>query len=124
MTAVKRNKSKKLLGKGRGVPMRLARGIARRYGLSHLVILTCDRQERSRILYWAQNDLRAMQCASLCRKIADLQEWSELWNWDCSSVRRLKERIKNLEYRFALIFEGEGDPKEIARDALRLPKDV
>jgi len=29
---------------------------------------------------------------------------------------------QNLEYRFALIFEGEGDPKEIARDALRLPK--
>jgi hypothetical protein len=124
MAHLKRNKSKKILGKGRGVPLRLARGIAKRYGLSHIVILTADKQKRARALYWAMSDVRATQLAAFCEKLQKELGWETIYDWDCSSVRRLKERIKDLERQFAIIFEGEGNPKEIARFALRLPEDV
>jgi hypothetical protein len=124
MTTAKRNRSVKKVGLGRGVPVRLARGIAKKYSLSHIVILTADQQERSRILYWARNDLGAMQCASFCGKAEKELGWESVWNWDCSSVRRLKDRIKDLERNMALIFEREGDPIAIARLALKLPIDV
>lgn len=124
MAHLKRNKSKKSLGKGRGVPARLVSAIARRYALSHILVLTIDKQNRSRLLYWATSEARATQLAAFCVKLEKELGWDHIWDWDCSGVRRLKDRIKDLERQLAIIFEGEGNPKEIARVALKLPEDV
>ena len=124
MGQLKRNQSKKILGKGRGVPMRLLRGIAKRYGLSHIIVWTADRQKRQRIGYWAMNDECAVACAALSIEIACSMAWENIYEFDCSSVLRLKLRIKSLETDMARIMEREGDPREIARVALKLPEDV
>jgi hypothetical protein len=124
MTHQKRNRSVRKVGHGRGVPIRLARGIAKKYDLTHIVMFTVDRQRRSRLIYWANGDQAAMQCARLCDEITRLEGWPNWWDYDCSSVRRLKERIKDLERELSIIFEGDEDPKTVARRALKLPEDV
>jgi hypothetical protein len=124
MAQVKRNKSIRKVGHSRGVPLRLLRAIARKYSLTHIVALTADKQKRARALYWAMSEVRATQLAAFCVKLEKELGWETIYDWDCSSVRRLKERIKHLERQMALIFEREGDPREIARVALNLPVDV
>ena len=123
MTAVKRNRSPRKVGHSRGVPMRLARAIARKYSLSHIVIFTADKEKRSRVLYWARNDLSAMQCAAFCRKAEKELGWETVWDWDCSSVKRMKARIRELELACAEIVDaGPGsDAVAIARRAGKFP---
>lgn len=125
MTHAKRNKSSRPLGKGRGVPVRLAGHIARRYALTHIVIYTLDRQERSRVLYWARNDNGAAQCAVFCEELTKLHGWSEkVRDFDCSHVRKTRERVKELELQLSRIIERDGDAITIAKQALKLPEDL
>lgn len=124
MTTAKRNKGVRKVGHGRGVPVRLAGAIARKYSLSHIIIHTNDQQRRQRILYWARNDQAGVQCAHFSGVLADVHGWSDVPDFDCSSVRRMKDRIKDLELQLARIYEREGDPREIARVALNLPEDL
>jgi hypothetical protein len=121
MAQVKRNKSIRKVGHSRGVPMRLGRCIAKKYDLSHIIILTIDKQNRSRVLYWATSDQRAMQCAEMCRKMEKDFGWETAWDWDCSSVRRMKLRIKELEAALAQIVDGEPDAIRLARAAGKFP---
>ena len=124
MSSAKRNRSIQKIGRGRGVPIRLARAVAKKYGLTSIVIFTADPQQRSRLLYWANTDLAGMQCAAFCQKAQTELGWDKPWDWDPASVRRLKERIRSLETDFARICEHEGSPVAIAKAALRLPPDV
>ena len=124
MPALKRNKTIRKVGHGRGVPLRLVRAIAKKYSLSHIVVLTADKQRRSRLLYWAMSESKATQLSAFCAKLEKEMGWDHIWDWDCSSVRKLKDRIRYLERQFAIIYEGEGNPREIARFALRLPEGV
>jgi hypothetical protein len=124
MTAVKHNRAKRKLGKGRGVPLRLARAISRRYDLTQIVMLTTDVQFRARLLYWAKNGDAAAQCAWVCDKIEKELGWTGIKDWDCTIVRNLKDRIKDLERDMAVIYEGDEEPKTVARRALKLPDDV
>jgi hypothetical protein len=103
--------------------MRLARAIARKYSLNHIVIFTADSQKRSRTLYWARNDLTAMQCANFCAKAQRELGWQTVCDWDCSSVRRMKSRIKELELACAKIVDAApgSDPVAIARRAGNFP---
>lgn len=123
MTALKRNRSPRKVGRGRGVPIRLLRGIGRKYDLTHIFVFTVDRQKRSRILYWASNDLAAMQCATFCTNAALGLGWDHVHDWDCASVRRLKDRIKELELACAEIVDAApgSDPVAIARRAGKFP---
>jgi hypothetical protein len=126
MAHCKRNRSVRKVGHGRGVPLRFARAIAKKYSLTHIVILSGDeKQRRSRVIYWATNDMRATQLAAFCAKLAEGLGRSTIYDWDCSQVRKLKERIKELERFAACIFESEfPDPREAARIVLRLPEDM
>lgn len=124
MRHAKRNKGIRKVGHGRGVPVRLISAIARKYSLSHIVCYTMDGQKRSRILYWARNDQAAMQAAHFTGILADHWGWETIPDFDCSSVCRLKERIKELELALAKIFERDGDPVQLAKVALKLPEDV
>jgi hypothetical protein len=103
--------------------MRLARAIARKYSLSQIVIFTADKEKRSRVLYWARNDLNAMQCANFCRKAEKMLGWETVWDWDCSQVKRMKARIKELELACAEIVDAApgSDPVGIARRAGKFP---
>lgn len=109
------------VGHGRGVPIRLLSAIARKYSLTHFVAYTRDRQQRSRILYWASNDLGAMQCAKYSCELADQLGWDGIVDWDCSSVRQLKSRIKELETALAQIADRVPDPVGLARAAGKFP---
>lgn len=121
MKAAKRNGSAIKVGRRRGVPIRLLRGIARKYGLTHFVAYTLDGDHRSRILYFAKNDQAAMQCAHFAGDVAKVLGWETVWDWDCSSVRRLKTRIKELETALAQIADGEPDAIGLARAAGKFP---
>jgi fermentation-respiration switch protein FrsA (DUF1100 family) len=125
MMAAKRNLSKRKLGKGRGVPLRLMTAIARRYSLAQIIIWTFDRQHRSRIMFWGSSDGPALVAQGFAEKFAKAIGWPpERCDFEMSFVRKLKDRIKDLELQFARIMEREGDPIEIARKALKLPEDV
>jgi hypothetical protein len=123
MTALKRNRSPRKVGHGRGVPIRLARAIAKKYSLSHIVLFTVDTQQRARGIYWARNSLAGMQCASFCQKAEGELGWESVGDWDSSSVRRLKDRIKELELACAEIVDHApgSDAIAIARKAGRFP---
>jgi hypothetical protein len=121
LSAVKRNAAKVTLGRRRGVPIRLLRGIARKYALTHLVVYTLDGDKRARILYFAKNDQAADQCAQFSRELAKRLEWKNIWDWDCSSIRRLKSRVKELEAALAQIVDGEPDAVGLARAAGKFP---
>lgn len=126
MAHFKRNRTVRKVGHGRGVPVRLARAIAKKYGLTHIVILSGDeKQRRSRVIYWTTNNVRATQLAQFCAKLAEGLGWSTVYDWDCSQVRKQKDRIKELEVFAANVFEGEfPDVREAARIALKLPEDI
>jgi hypothetical protein len=124
VNAAKRNRSTRKVGHKRGVPIRLLRAVARKYDLSHLVAFTMDNDHRSRIIYFAKNDQCAMQCAHVSEAMAKTAGWETVYDWDCSSVQRMKKRITELELGFARVIEHEGDPIRIAREALNLPDDV
>jgi hypothetical protein len=121
MSALKRNRSPRKVGHGRGVPIRLLSAIARKYSLTRIVIFTTDGQLRARGVYWARNNMTAIQCASFCQKAEQELGWSTYGDWDCSGVRRLKDRIKELETACAQIVDGAADPVSIARGAGKFP---
>ena len=121
MSAAKRNCSVKKIGKRRGFPMRVAVAIARKYALTHIVVYVRDVEGRSRITYSGKSDLAAMQSAHFAKELAKKLGWDVIGDWDCSSVRRLKSRIKELEAAIAQIVEGEPDAIGLARAAGKFP---
>lgn len=121
MNGAKRNRSKRPLGKGRGVPMRLAQMVARKYGLNEIVIFTADFSEgviRQRVVTWGKGEQSALSAARLAEDVGKSAGWPGL-TIDVSFVRTLKKRIKALELEFARIIEREGDPIAIARAAIK-----
>ncbi|HEY3661454.1 MAG TPA: hypothetical protein VGK91_09545 [Candidatus Udaeobacter sp.] len=124
MSAIKRNLSVRRVGKGRGVPIRLARGIARKYSLARLVIWTLDRQRRQRIVCWGGSNTEALVSASFAKALALSIGWSEeASEFQLGFIRRSERRIKELEAALAQIIEREGDPIEIARAAGKFPRE-
>jgi hypothetical protein len=122
MTTARKNQSRLKIGKGRGVPIAALRAIARKYDLTHFVAYVRDRQARSRILYWARNDLGAMACAKYCQELALGAGWqASIDEFDCSSVRRMKDRIRELETALAQIVDGVENPVALARSAGKFP---
>jgi hypothetical protein len=124
MTAAKRNKSPRRVGTGRGVPMRLLLAIARKYGLTQIVVWTCDPQHRGRILSWARNDAQAIAIDNFARGVAESLGWpKESFADEMAFLRRLKDRVQELEVALAQIVEGEPDAIELARTAGRFPRE-
>jgi fermentation-respiration switch protein FrsA (DUF1100 family) len=122
MKATKRNLSIRRVGKGRGVPLRLARGIARKYNLCRLVLWTFDRQKRQRIICWGSSDGPALIASGFAEHLAKNLNWSqEACDFELAFVRKLKLRIKELEAALAQIVEGDGDPVSLARAAGKFP---
>jgi len=125
MRAAKRNLSTRRVGKGRGVPIRMAAVIARKYALDQIIVWTHDRQKRQRILFWGSSDPKAIAANTFAQHIAKSLGWPKgSCEIEMAFIRRLKDRIKDLELQFARIIEREDDPFAIARSALRLPEDL
>jgi len=123
MTSRNRNQSATKIGKRRGFPMRVATAIARKYALTHIVVYVRDVDGRSRITYHGKTTLAAVQCAHFAKEMATQLGWDTIGDWDCSSVRRLKNRIKELELACAEIVDCApgSDPVAIARRAGKFP---
>lgn len=125
MSATKTKKSAIAIGRKRGVPMRLARAIARRYDLDKIVVWTADKAEgrpRELILTWGRSNSVAVQASNFANAIAAAAGWSkENCDIEVSFVRRLKGRIKELETALAQIVDGCPDPAGLARDAGKFP---
>jgi hypothetical protein len=119
----KRNKSATKIGKRRGFPVRAAIAIARKYSLTHIVVYARDVEGRSRITYNGKSDLAAMQSAYFAKELAKKLGWDVIGDRDCLSVRRLKNRIKELELACAEIVDCApgSDPVAIARAAGKFP---
>ncbi len=110
------------MGKGRGVSMRLARAIAKKFRLSQIVIWTGDEQARQRIVYWGRNEAVAMRNAELAASYARGIGWPDRsCDFETSYLRRLKRRIDELETALAQIVDGCSDPVELARAAGNFP---
>jgi hypothetical protein len=124
MRATKRNLSIRRVGKGRGVPIRLAAGIARKYSLARLVLWTLDRQRRQRIVCWGSNDVDALVSADFAKALALNTGWTdEASDFTLGIISRRDRRIEELEAALAQIVEREGDPIEIARAAGKFPRE-
>jgi hypothetical protein len=123
--ATKRNRSSGKLGHKRGVPIRLARAIAKKYRLDQLVIFTVDRdraEERSRIVVFGRSDAIALQASAFAKQVATAANWpKENCEIEISSIRRLKNRIHELETACAQIVDGCPDPVGLARAAGKFP---
>jgi hypothetical protein len=122
VNAAKRNLSIRRVGKGRGVPIRLARGIARKYNLSQLIIWTYDRQKRQRILSWGSSDGPALVASGFAKGVALSLGWpEESADFEMGFIRRMKRRMEELEVALARIVDGEPDALSLARAAGKFP---
>lgn len=117
------NRSKRSIGSKRGIPMRLARMIARKYDLLEIVLFASDLADgvvRGRVVTWGKGEQNALSAARLGEEAAKSAGWPDC-KIEIGSVRSLKKRIQKLEIELARIAEREGDPIAIARAALQLP---
>lgn len=122
MKAAKRNRTGRRVGRGRGVPIAVARAVARKYNLGQIVIWTYDRQKRQRILCWGSSDGPALVAAEFARHVAKAFVWpKESCDFELAFVRRLKDRIKEQQTALAQIVEGEPNAIELARTAGKFP---
>lgn len=122
MTAAKRNRSATPIGKKRGLSIQAARAIAKKYSLDQIVIWTANEQARERIVFFANNEARAMRCAELAATYARACGWPDKsCDFETSYLRRLKRRIDELETALAQIVDGCSDPVELARTAGKFP---
>jgi len=125
MTAAKRNLSIRRVGKGRGVPIRLAASIARKYNLTQIVVWTLDRQSRQRIICWGSNNGSAIVSADFAKALALSLGWTErASDFQLSMISRRDRRIEEMQAALAQIVEREGDPIEIARAAGKFPSET
>jgi hypothetical protein len=123
--AVKRNRSSGKIGHKRGVPIRLARAIAKKYRLDQLVFWTVDRdrkEKRARIIAFGRTDAIALQATTFAGQVAATFGWPKKnCEFEIASLRRLKERIRQLETALAQIVDGCPDPVGLARAAGKFP---
>jgi hypothetical protein len=127
MIATKRNRSSGKLGHKRGFSLRLARAIAKKYRLDQLVIFTVDRdrqEQRSRIVVFGRTDAIALQASTFAKRVATAADWpKENCEIEINSIRKLKNRIKELETALAQIVDGCPDPVRLARAAGKFPNE-
>lgn len=125
MIAVKRNRSSRKLGHKRGVPIRLARAIAKKYRLDQLVLWTVDRdrkEKRARIVAFGRTDAIALQATTFAGQVAGAAGWpKENCEFEIALLRRLRDRIRELETAIAQIVDGCSDPVALARAAGKFP---
>jgi hypothetical protein len=128
VTATKRNRSSGKLGHKRGLSIRLARAIAKKYRLDQLVIFTVDRdraEQRSRIVLYGRTDVIALQASAFAKQVAAAADWpKENCEIEIASIRRLKDRVRELETALAQIVDGCPDPVALARSAGRFPNEL
>lgn len=118
MNGAKRNRSPRKVGHGRGVPMRLLRGISKKYSLGQIIVWTYDTQRRQRILVYGSKLGPALLANSFAKEVCKLFGWpKDSAEWELSCVRRLKDRIRELETALAQIADGEKDARGLARAA-------
>jgi hypothetical protein len=125
MNGAKVNRSRRPLGRGRGIPMRLASAIARKYALSEIVIFTADFSDgviRQRVVTWGKGEQGALSAARLGEEAAKHAGWPH-FKIDVGFVKTLKNRVAHLEREFARIIERDGDPIAIARAAIKAPEE-
>lgn|GEM_PF-3858088 len=125
MIATKRNRSSGKVGHKRGVPIRLARAIAKKYRLDQLVIWTVDRdrkEKRARIIAFGRTDAIGLQATTFAGQVAGAAGWpKENCSFEIASIRRLKDRVRELETALAQIVDGCPDPVALARAAGKFP---
>lgn len=125
MIATKRNRSSGKVGHKRGVPIRLARAIAKKYRLDQLVVFTVDRdraEQRSGIILFGRTDAIALQASAFAKQVATAAKWpKENCEIEIASIRRLKDRVRELETALAQIVDGCPDPVALARAAGKFP---
>jgi hypothetical protein len=127
LTATKRNRSSGKLGHKRGLSIRRARAIAKKYRLDQLVIFTVDRdrtEQRSRIILFGRTDAIALQASAFAKQVATAAKWpKENCEIEIASIRRLKDRVRELETALAQIVDGCPDPVALARSAGKFPNE-
>lgn len=122
MNGSKLNRSVVSVGHGRGVPIRLARAIARKYRLLYIVIFTYDEQHRERIVTFGNNPTNDHHAAQFGALIARKCNWPKAaQNFESAPVRKLRSRIRELETALAQIIDGCADPAGLARTAGKFP---
>lgn len=125
MIATKRNRSSGKVGHKRGVSIRLARMIAKKYRLDQLVLWTVDRdrqEKRARIIAFGRTDAIGLQATTFAGQVAGAAGWpKENCSFEIASIRRLKDRVQELETALAQIVDGCNDPVALARAAGKFP---
>jgi hypothetical protein len=117
---LKRNRSVRPVGHGRGVPMRLLSAVARKYRLMQIIVWTYDSQNRQRALTWGSGEGNAIVAAKMGEHVAKSFSWPDT-KFELTKVTRLKERIRECEAALAQIVEGEPNAVELARTAGKFP---